>query len=33
MIRKAKRPTLDGKRKLGRESAFLLEKVKRMVNG
>ena len=33
MIRKAKRPTVDGKRKLGRESGFLLEKVKRMVNG
>lgn len=33
LIRKAKRPTVDGKRKLGRESEFLLEKVKRMVNG
>jgi hypothetical protein len=33
MIWKAKRPTLDGKRKLGRESEFLLKKVKRLVNG
>jgi hypothetical protein len=33
MVRKAKRPTVDGKRKLGRESEFLLEKVKRMVKG
>lgn len=33
LIRKAKRQTVDGKRKLGRESEFLLEKVKRMVNG
>jgi len=33
MIKKAKRPTIDGKRKLGRESGFLLEKVKRMLNG
>ncbi len=33
MVREAKRPTMDGKRKLGRESEFLLEKVKRMVKG
>lgn len=33
MVRKAKRPTVDGKRKLGRESGFLLEKVRKMVEG
>ncbi|KIV98795.1 uncharacterized protein PV09_09447 [Verruconis gallopava] len=31
MIKKAKRPTADGKRKLGRESGYLLEKVKQMM--
>jgi DNA polymerase III gamma/tau subunit len=33
MVRKAKRPTVDGKRKLGRESGVLLEKGRRMVEG
>jgi hypothetical protein len=33
MMKKAKRPTVDGKMKLGRESGVLLEKVKRMMKG